>query len=76
MSTIQSVMHEARVFEPSPAWVAQANVRKADVEAMNAKAERDFEGFWGDLAREQLLWPANKSGAACSRSGESRSPAC
>jgi acetyl-CoA synthetase len=56
MSTIQSVMHEARVFEPSPAWVAQANVRKADVEAMNAKAERDFEGFWGDLARGELIW--------------------
>ena len=29
MSTIQSVMHENRVFEPSPAWVAQANIQKA-----------------------------------------------
>jgi acetyl-CoA synthetase len=56
MSTIQSVMHENRVFEPSPAWVAQANVRKADCDAMNAKAARDFEGFWGDLARETLTW--------------------
>ena len=46
MSTIQSVMHENRVFEPSPAFVAQANVRKADYEAMYAEAERDFEGFW------------------------------
>ena len=25
MSSIQSVMHESRVFEPSPEWVAQAN---------------------------------------------------
>jgi len=56
MSTIQSVMHEERVFEPSPAWVAQANVKKADFDAMNAKAERDFEGFWGDLARDTLAW--------------------
>ena len=56
MSTIQSVMHENRVFEPSPAWTAQANVKKTDLDAMNARALRDFEGFWGDLARETLLW--------------------
>ncbi len=56
MSIIQSVMHEERVFEPSPAWVGQANVKKADFDAMNAKAERDFEGFWGDLARDTLAW--------------------
>ena len=55
-STIQSVMTEGRVFEPSPAFVAQANVKKADFDAMNAKAARDFEGFWGDLARETLAW--------------------
>jgi acetyl-CoA synthetase len=56
MSNIQSVMHENRVFEPSPAWVAQANLRKADCEALNAKAARDFTGFWADLARETLAW--------------------
>ena len=56
MSTIQSVMHETRVFEPSDAFVAQANVKKADCDAMNAKAARDFEGFWADLAREHLAW--------------------
>jgi acetyl-CoA synthetase len=56
MSTIQSVLHETRVFEPSPAWTAGANVRKADFDAMNAKAARDFAGFWADLARETLAW--------------------
>ena len=56
MSSIQSVMQEKRVFEPSPAWVAQANLNKADFDAMNARAARDFEGFWGDLAREALAW--------------------
>ncbi|MGE5170911.1 MAG: acetate--CoA ligase [Rudaea sp.] len=55
-SPIQSVMTEGRVFEPSPAFVAQANVKRADFDAMNAKAARDFEGFWGDLARETLAW--------------------
>ena len=56
MSSIQSVMHETRVFEPSQAFVAQANLKQADCEAMNAKAARDFEGFWADLAREHLAW--------------------
>ena len=28
MSNIQSVMHEARVFEPAPSFVEQANVRR------------------------------------------------
>ena len=56
MSTIQSVMHENRVFEPSPAWVAQANIQKAAFDEMNAKAARDFEGFWADLARDTLAW--------------------
>jgi acetyl-CoA synthetase len=56
MSNIQSVMHEARMFEPSPAFAAQANVTKADADAMHAKAARDFEGFWADLARETLAW--------------------
>jgi len=56
MSNIQSFMHEARVFEPAPSFAAQANVTKAAADAMNAKAARDFEGFWSDLARETLTW--------------------
>ncbi len=56
MSTIQSVMQENRVFDPSPEWVAQATIKKADFDAMNARATSDFEGFWADLAREHLLW--------------------
>ena len=56
MSSIQSVMHENRVFEPSPEWVAQATIKKADYDAMCAAAGRDFEGFWANLARETLAW--------------------
>ena len=43
MSSIQSVMHESRVFEPRAEWVAQANVKKADYDAMCAKAASNFE---------------------------------
>ena len=56
MSNIESVSHENRAFPPSAAVTAQANVKRADFDAMNAKAERDIEGFWGDLARETLAW--------------------
>src|SRR6516225_3893177 len=56
MSNIESVLHENRLFPPSKEWVAQANVKPADFDALNAKAARDFEGFWGDLARELVVW--------------------
>jgi acetyl-CoA synthetase len=56
-STIESVLHETRLFPPSAEFVKQANV--SGIEAYRklcAEAERDFEGFWGRLARENLLW--------------------
>jgi acetyl-CoA synthetase len=56
MSNIESVLNENRTFAPSGEWTAQANVKPADFAAMNARAARDFEGFWGDLARESLHW--------------------
>ncbi len=55
-SAIQSVLVENRVFPPPAAFTAQANVKPADVAAMLARAEADNAGFWGDLAREQLVW--------------------
>jgi acetyl-CoA synthetase len=55
-STIESVLHEKRVFEPSAEWKRRANVKPADFAAMNAHAARDLEGFWGELARAELLW--------------------
>ena len=56
MSTIESVSNETRVFEPPRDFVAQANVTRADFDAMNAAAAADFAGFWAKLARENLLW--------------------
>jgi acetyl-CoA synthetase len=57
MSNIQSVMHENRVFNPSEAFVKQANVSgMAAYKAMCAEAEKDYAGYWAKLARETLLW--------------------
>jgi acetyl-CoA synthetase len=56
-STIESVLQEKRVFPPSPAFVKQANISGMDAyQKLVAEAERDFEGFWARLARENLLW--------------------
>src|SRR3989304_10608080 len=59
MSTarIESVLKENRFFEPSADFVKQANVSgMAPYQALCDEAERDFEGFWGRHAREQLIW--------------------
>ncbi len=56
-SEIESVLHEDRVFPPAEEFVRQANVSGMDAyRAMCAEAERDFEGFWARLAREELIW--------------------
>jgi acetyl-CoA synthetase len=56
-STIESVLQEDRAFPPSPEFVKQANVSgPAAYKALCDEAERDFEGFWGRLAKENVLW--------------------
>ena len=56
-SNIESVLSETRVFPPSQAMVAQANISgMAAYHAMCKEAEKDFEGFWAKLARAELLW--------------------
>jgi acetyl-CoA synthetase len=56
MANIESVSTESRVFEPPKGFVAQANVRQAEYDRLNAAAAADYPGFWAGLAREQLLW--------------------
>jgi acetyl-CoA synthetase len=56
-SRIESVLSETRVFPPSPEFVKQANISGMDAyRRMVAEAEKDFEGFWAKLAKENLLW--------------------
>ena len=57
MSNIETILQEKRVFPPSPAFVKQANISGMQAyRKLVAEAARDFEGFWGRLARETLLW--------------------
>ncbi len=56
-SNIETVLQEKRVFPPPADFVGQANVSGMDAyRKLVEEAERDFEGFWGRLARETLLW--------------------
>jgi acetyl-CoA synthetase len=57
MSTIQSVMHEARVFPPAQSFVRQANISgRAAYDALCKEAEQDYQGFWAKRAREAMEW--------------------
>ena len=56
-SSIESVLVENRVFPPSDAVVKVARISgMAGYEALCAEADKDFEGFWARLARENLQW--------------------
>jgi acetyl-CoA synthetase len=57
MSNIESVLVENRVFPPSDAVVKAARISGMPAyEAMSGEAERDFEGFWARLARDNVVW--------------------
>jgi acetyl-CoA synthetase len=56
-SAIQSVLVENRVFPPSEATVKAARISGMEgYNALCAEAEKDFEGFWARLARENVVW--------------------
>ena len=56
MSTIQSVLVENRVFPPGEATVKAARISgMAAYQALCDEAERDFNGFWGRLAKENVV---------------------
>ena len=57
MSSIESVSHENRIFNPPAALVSQANIAGMPAyQALCAEAEKDYAGFWARLARENLAW--------------------
>jgi len=57
MPAIKSVLHETRIFPPDAAFVNQANLAgMAAYHVLCAEAARDYQGFWGKLAGEHILW--------------------
>jgi acetyl-CoA synthetase len=56
-SAIESVLVENRVFPPSEDTVKSARISGMEgYYALCAEAEKDFEGFWARLARENVVW--------------------
>ena len=54
---IESNLVENRVFPPSEAFVKAARISGMEgYNALCAEAEKDFEGFWARLARENVVW--------------------
>ncbi|CAH1205244.1 acetyl-CoA synthetase (AMP-forming) [Candidatus Nitrotoga sp. BS] len=59
-TSIESALHENRIFQPANAFVEQANVSgMAAYQALCSEAAQNYEGFWARLAREHIVW--NKS---------------
>lgn len=55
--SIESVLHENRVFAPSAETVSQAAVSGMQAyQQLCTEAKDDYEGFWAKLARELLVW--------------------
>lgn len=55
--SIESTLNETRLFKPSAAFVAQANVSGMDAyQAMVKAAQDDYAGYWAKLARENIQW--------------------
>src|SRR5665213_1046536 len=55
-AAIQSVLHEQRRFPPPARFAAQARIKSEQLAALHQRAQQDYVGFWGELAREWLDW--------------------
>ena len=57
MTSIESVLHENRVFPPSEVFQSTANVSGlAAYQALCAEAAKDYSGFWARQARQRIDW--------------------
>ena len=57
MADIESLKQESRIFAPPAEMVKDAAISGMDAyRALCDEAERDYEGFWARLARENLAW--------------------
>ncbi len=54
--SLESILHEDRLFEPSSEFKAAARLDADALEALRAEAAQDPEAFWARLARENLVW--------------------
>ncbi len=53
---IESILIENRTFPPAESFTATARLNPAQLNALYARAEADYEGYWADMARDELAW--------------------
>jgi acetyl-CoA synthetase len=57
MSTIESILNETRIFQPSQEFIQQANLSGMQAyQALCAEAELDHQGFWANQAKKLIVW--------------------
>ncbi|MBC6961409.1 MAG: acetate--CoA ligase [Nitrosomonas sp.] len=57
MATIESILHENRVFPPASEFVRNANLSGMEAyDALRQEAEHDYTGFWAKLAKQYITW--------------------
>ena len=57
MGNIESVLSETRVFQPPAELAKTAAISGMDAyKALCDEAEKDFDGFWSRLAKENVIW--------------------
>ncbi|MEG4799416.1 acetate--CoA ligase [Microcoleus sp. ARI1-B5] len=58
--TIESILHEKRLFPPTAEFSEKAHVKSLeDYRALYEKAASDPQGFWAELATQELDWFQN-----------------
>ncbi len=54
--SLESVLHETRLFAPPATFSAQARLNDERLQALHQRFAADFEGTWADLARAEIDW--------------------
>ncbi len=56
-TTIDSILHEHRLFVPPQAFAAAARIKsRAELAALQHQADQDHEAFWAGLAQQEITW--------------------
>lgn len=57
MATIESILHENRIFPPASEFIRNANLSGREAyETLRQEAEHDYTGFWAKLAQQYIAW--------------------
>lgn len=56
MAELKSVTDNEQEYAPSKKFIENAHLNSHKYQALMKKADKDYVGFWGDLAHEHISW--------------------